>query len=137
MKKIIYIMLTAILALFIIEDKKDVYAGDILIYAYDAASSNLVSISTTPVLVNPTTDILRQSIMVCNPTDDSNYVYFSTYSVTLTSTTLVGNGGIPIFQNTVNNCQKFDVSNSVKIYAVRASDSGSSYLKVITFGQTK
>jgi len=129
-------MLTAILALFVIEDKKDVYAGDILIYAYDAASSNLVSISTTPVLVNPATNISRQSVMICNPTADSNYVYFSTYSVTLTSTTLVRNG-LPIIQNTVNNCQKFDVSNSVKVYAVKAGNSGSSSLNVITLGQTK
>ena len=136
MKKIIYIMLTAILALFVIEDKKDVYAGNISSYAYDAASSNLVSISTTPVLVNPATDILRQSLIVCNPTADSNYVYFSTYSVTLTSTTLVRNG-LPIIQNTVNNCQKFDVSNSVKVYAVKAGNSGTSYLDVLTFGQTK
>ena len=137
MKKIIYIMLTAILALFIIEDKKDVYAGNISSYAYDAASSNVVSISTTPVLVNPATNILRQSLIVCNPTADGNYVYFSTYSVTLTSTTLVANGGLPIYQNTVNNCQKFDISDTVKVYAVRASASGSSTLNVLTFGQTK
>jgi len=129
-------MLTAILALFIIEDKKDVYAGNISSYAYDAASSNVVSISTTPVLVNPATNILRQSLIVCNPTADGNYVYFSTYSVTLTSTTLVANG-LRIIQNTVNNCQKFDISDGVKVYAVKADNSGSSSLNVITFGQTK
>ena len=98
---------------------------------YANAYSNVVAISTTPVLVDISTHVFRNELRLWNYTADTVYI---NYSLPASSTTAAATG-VKLWQASENGeFLRVPVLDSVLVYATLSGDSGTGSIRVEEFG---